>query len=366
MAGSLLGDSIAAGTVIGMIAAGILVSMNLSLEKIVAIIAMGAGIGSVMPPMTQAVALSSTLVGADPDAVIALSYLTVGGIFVLTSIYCARILVSKDNVPGANPEVEIKYLGQSAGDILKANWVSLVPLIALFVIILLRTVPFDAIGLNIGVDIGPAILKEINFITLPDGTVLSLFDWLSKVTILSGLTTSVVPTMICAICVAMLFPVVHNNLGEIVPTALGKVKTTLLLQMGCAFMVGSFYAAGSIETVSAFCQQLDSNVLKIGGGFALILMGMLTGSQSTAQNSVFAFFGPALVTGGMGTTAAALAGSHLAAAGQGLPPADLLTFVICGIVSAQFGRKVDPLKAMIYSTPMCIMFAIVGFVALYI
>jgi len=42
IAGSLLGDAIAASTVIGMLTIGILVSMNLSYEKISAIIVMGA------------------------------------------------------------------------------------------------------------------------------------------------------------------------------------------------------------------------------------------------------------------------------------------------------------------------------------
>lgn len=36
------------------------------------------------------------------------------------------------------------------------------------------------------------------------------------------------------------------------------------------------------------------------------------------------------------------------------------------IVSAQFGRKVDPVKAMVYAVPMCVMFAAVGFTLLFI
>ena len=59
LAGSLLGDAIAASTVVGMITMGVLASMNLSGEKICAMIVMGASIGSIMPPFTQALALSS-------------------------------------------------------------------------------------------------------------------------------------------------------------------------------------------------------------------------------------------------------------------------------------------------------------------
>ena len=77
VAGSLLGDAIAAATVIGVLSVGLLISMNLSGEKISAIIIMGAVTGSIMPPMTQALALGSSLVGADPDTVINMGYITI-------------------------------------------------------------------------------------------------------------------------------------------------------------------------------------------------------------------------------------------------------------------------------------------------
>lgn len=363
LAGSLLGDAIAAAAVIGMIAVGILASMNLSLEKISAIIVMGACVGSIMPPMTQAIALSCTLVGADPDVVMKLGYLVIGVIFVFVALYCAFGLMTKDNKPGANPDVEIKYIGQSAGDILRSNWKSLVPLVSLIIIVLLRTIDIPYIS----VDLGPSILKNITVLSLNGGeTTLNLYEWMSSVTILSGLTNGVVMSMICATIVAMFFPVVHNNMGDIISSSFSKVKTTVLIQLSCAFMIGSFYSAGSIEIVSQFCQTLDSNMLKIGGIIAMLLMGMLTGSQSTAQNVVFSFFGPALVATGMTTTTAAMAGACLAFAGQGLPPADLTTFVVAGIVSAQFGRKVDPVKSMIYSAPMCIAFLVMGSLFLFV
>ena len=75
LAGSLLGDAIAAATVIGMLTIGILVSMNMSYEKISAIIVMGACVGSIMPPMTQALALASSLAGTDADPVLNIGYI---------------------------------------------------------------------------------------------------------------------------------------------------------------------------------------------------------------------------------------------------------------------------------------------------
>lgn len=96
------------------------------------------------------------------------------------------------------------------------------------------------------------------------------------------------------------------------------------------------------------------------------LIGMLTGSQSTAQISIFTFFGPALTTTGVDPVHAAVAGAHLAMGGQGMPPADLTTFVVAGLVGGILGKKVDPLRSMFYSMAMCIYFLIVGFIFMFI
>ena len=362
LAGSLLGDAIAASTVIGMLTIGILVSMNMSYEKISAIIVMGACVGSIMPPMTQALALASSLVGTPADPVINLGYVTVSISFIVVAIYSAFFLVHKDNVPGANPEVQIRFADQTASSILRANWKSLIPLLFLIVVVLLRTVEIPYLS----VDLGPSILQSIRFLTLEDGTVLSLYDLLSGMSIVNGLTNGIVLSILCAIAVAFFFPVINKNAANICKESFSKVKMTVVLQICCAFMLGSFYAAGSVDAVSEFAQGLNGNVLKIGGAAAMILLGMLTGSQSTTQNVVFSFFGPALVAFGVDATHAAVAGAHLASAGQGLPPADLTTFVVVGIVASQFGKKVDPLKSMFYSMPMCICMAIIGMVFLYL
>jgi uncharacterized membrane protein YvlD (DUF360 family) len=63
---------------------------------------------------------------------------------------------------------------------------------------------------------------------------------------------------------------------------------------------------------------------------------------------------------------AAVAGAHLAMSGQGLPPADLTTFVVCGLVGGILYKKVDPVKAMLLNLPMCLYFAAVGFFFLYV
>lgn len=361
LAGSLLGDAIAASTVVGMITMGVLASMNLSGEKICAMIVMGASIGSIMPPITQALALSSSLVSADADAVLRIGYVTVGICFVIVCLYCTMFMVKKDNVAGANPNVEIKFANQKAGEIIRANWKSLIPLACLIVIVLLRTVNIPGVS----VDLGPTILKAVNFIKVGDTTV-NLYEFLSGVSILSGFTNGIVLSLMLASAIAFLFPVVRNNAKSVFSESFSKVKGTVILQICCAFMIGGFYSSGAVNAVSEFASGLNSNVLILGGTVAMLLMGMLTGSQSTAQNVVFSFFGPALVASGITTTYAAVAGAHLAAAGQGMPPADLTTFVVAGLISAQFGKKVDPVKSMLYSMPMCICFAVVGIVFMYL
>lgn len=361
ISGSLLGDAIAAATVIGMLTIGILVSMNLSFEKIAAIIVMGAATGSIMPPMTQALALSSTLVNTDPDPVITIGYVTVGCVFVVVAIYSMLFLVKKENVAGANGMVQIKHMDKTAGEILKQNWKSLIPVCFLILVVLLRTVNIPGLS----VDLGPTILKSITFLTV-GGEVVSLYDWLAGITILNGLTNGIVLSIFCAIAITFFFKEVRQNAGVIFKEGLSKVSTTLILQVCCSFMLGSFYYAGSIDAVSQFTQNLDPNVLKIGGAAAMLLMGMLTGSQSTTQNVVFSFFGPSLLAAGLNPVFAAVAGAHLAAGGQGMPPADLTTFVVCGMIGSMYSRKVDPVKAMLYCMPMCISLTIVGMVFLYI
>ena len=122
IAGSLLGDACAAATVIGALTIGILCSMGISPEKISAIIVMGASIGSIMPPMTQAIALASTLCDTEPDPVVSLGYITVAIALAVCCIYVAICLIHKDNKPGKDPSYIIKMDNMTAGEILKKDW----------------------------------------------------------------------------------------------------------------------------------------------------------------------------------------------------------------------------------------------------
>src|SRR5699024_3300565 len=77
IAGSFLGDAIAASAVIGFLVIHSLHEMKIKPVQIGMIILVGASIGSIMPPITQGVFLSSSLIETDPSPVIKIAYITV-------------------------------------------------------------------------------------------------------------------------------------------------------------------------------------------------------------------------------------------------------------------------------------------------
>jgi hypothetical protein len=189
---------------------------------------------------------------------------------------------------------------------------------------------------------------------------------IAQVKILKGVSNLIVVNIIMAGIVAFCFPVVHRGGGAVLKTALKNVVPGCSIHLAAALMLGAFYRAGQIDAVRDFAVMLNTNILKVGGGLATLLIGMLTGSQSTAQNTIFSFLGPALMKIGVGDIRAAVAGAHLAMSGQGLPPADLTTFVVCSLIGGMLKTKVDPVKAMLLNLPMCLYFAAVGFIFMYI
>ena len=361
LAGSLMGDAVAASTVIGMLTFGIFASMNLPLHKICCLVVMGASIGSIMPPMTQAIALAATLANTDPDAVMNMGFISVGFVFVAMAIYTCLFLVKKDNVPGANPDIIIHDDGKTAGQILKENWKSLLPVGFLILVIICRSVS------AIGIDLGPLVLKAIK---LPvtngvdaDGNpvAVTLYSFLSGTTILKGLTNGVVISIVCAIIFSLLFQPVRENFGKIFKTGVKNSMPCVGIQIACSLMIGAFYACGTIDQISDFCLNLGDSVLKIGAGVCLMILGALTGSQSTAQNIINSFALPIMIEAGGDPTFIALGGAHLGAGGMGLPPADLTTFVIAGLIQAQFKKECDPLKSMFWMLPYSFIMCAVGF-----
>ena len=361
VAGSLLGDAIAASTVIGVLTIGTLSAMGMSPEHICCVVVMGASMGSIMPPITQALAMSSTLVSTDPEPVITIGYFTSAIVIVLVCIYVTIFFVNKNMVIEDSAASGGMFGSKKASQILRENWTSLVPLAVLIIVVFFRTVTIEGIQF----DLVPELLSQIQVLQVGE-TALTLYEWMGQVTILKGMTNGIVLSLVFVAFISFLFPRVRKDAKSTIANGLSKVKVTVGLQVCAAFMLGCFYAGGQIDQVMVFAQGLDTNLLKIGGAAAMCLIGMLTGSQSTAQNVVFSFFGPALVNIGLNRTEVATAGANIAAAGQGLPPADLTTFVVAGIVGGMLGVKVNPVKSMLYMVPMCLLFLAIGVVFLYI
>ncbi|MDR1317872.1 MAG: hypothetical protein LBK13_13480 [Spirochaetales bacterium] len=340
IAGSLLGDAIAASTVIGVLVINSLVEMKMKPEQIACTIVMGASIGSIMPPITQSIMLSSSLMGLpSADPVMNISYITVGIGMIICSIYVAFSFIKIKSLP------EDLIPREGAVRILGREWKTLIPLFVLLVLVVLRT------GLKIDVA------------TMAVGGVLQA---LGSVKILKGVANLIVVNIIMATAVAFFFSAVHRNAVAIFRTAVKNVIPGCSVQIAAALMLGAFYRAGQIDAVKEFAAALNADVFKFGGAFSMLLIGMLTGSQSTSQNTIFSFFGPALTGIGVSDVNAAVAGAHLAMSGQGLPPADLTTFVVCSLVGGILYRKVDPVKSMILNLPMCLYFALIGFIFMYI
>ncbi len=351
LAGSLLGDAIAASTVIGVLTIGVLASMGMSGEKITCLIVMGASMGSLMPPISQAFALSSALTATNPDEVLKYGYITVPIIVILMSIYANIIFIDKNTkIPAQNREGK-------PFDIIKENWTSLIPLILLILVVIFRTANIGGIHF----DLVPEVLGKIMI-----SENLDLYTALSQITILKGLSNGIVLSIIFVTVVSCMFPKLKGEAKNCIVEGMANVKATVLIQVCAGFMLGCFYAGGQIEAVQLFAQGLNENLLKVGGSGSMALIGMLTGSQSTAQNVIFSFFGPALISIGMDPVQVAAAGAHLAAGGMGLPPADLTTFCVAGIVGSMIGKEVDPIKSMIMMIPMCMTMIVIGMVLLYI
>lgn len=339
IAGSLLGDAIASSAVVGVLVIKSLYELEMNGEQISATIVMGACLGSIMPPITQAIFLSASLMNLpSPDPVINIGYVTIGIGIILVCIYVGKMFVKIKALPDELIPTKKAY------QIMAEGWKTLVPLAILIVIIVLRS------GFKI------ELLNYLN----------PIFDPIKNIPIIKGINFAVVKAIIVVTVISYFFAPVRKNGIAIIKRGLKNVKTSATIQIFAGFMIGAFYAAGQITAVQEFAKGLSANVLKIGGASAMALIGMLTGSQTTTQSSIFTFFGPALQAVGVDPVHAAVAGAHLAMGGQGLPPADLTTFVVAGLVGGILGIKVDPLRSMFYSAFMCIYFMIIGFIFMYV
>ena len=346
LAGSLLGDSVASATVVGILVIGILSDMQISAAGIGCIIMMGASLGSIMPPITQAVFLASSLAQVDTTPVVNISYITVGIGFVICTIYAVFAFVKIKALP------EHLIPSKTAGQIMHGNWHLMLPLAVLILLVILQT----AAGINL-----------VQMATGP------LMGWLSNITILKGLSNNIVTFLITASLVSLFFKPVRKNLPKVVKNGVVGALPAVKVELGAALLLGAFYAAGQIEAVQAFAASMEAGALKVSGGLGILLISALTGSQSTGQNTIFSFLAPALASVGVDPVHAAVASAHIASGGQAFPPVSAPALAISAVVESilvqKLGKdagKVDPIRVMVLTLPMSIYFVIVGFLFLFI
>ena len=346
LAGSLLGDSVASATVVGILVIGILSDMQISAAGIGCIIMMGASLGSIMPPITQAVFLASSLAQVDTTPVVNISYITVGIGFVICTIYAVFAFVKIKALP------EHLIPNKTAGQIMHGNWHLILPLAVLILLVILQT----GAGINL-----------VQMATGP------LMGWLSNITILKGLSNNIVTFLITATLVSLFFKPVRKNLPKVVKNGVVGALPAVKVELGAALLLGAFYAAGQIEAVQAFAASMEAGALKVSGGLGILLISALTGSQSTGQNTIFSFLAPALASVGVDPVHAAVASAHIASGGQAFPPVSAPALAISAVVESilvqKLGKdagKVDPIRVMVLTLPMSIYFVIVGFLFLFI
>ena len=107
-------------------------------------------------------------------------------------------------------------------------------------------------------------------------------------------------------------------------------------------------------------------MVKIGGASSMVIIGMLTGSQTTAQSVTVPFLGPIMESMNVDPTLISLGASHIAAAGQNMPPVGLTAFVVCGLIGGILNRQVDPLKVMVLALPNSLLFLAIGLLVWFI
>ncbi len=340
LSGSLLGESIASAVVIGVLVLKNLDELEMSPEQICATIVMGCCMGSIMPPITQASIMAAGLLNLSPedaDSVVNWTYITVGTSFLIISVFVSFCFVKIKQIP------EHLISKKKASQILIENWKSLVPISVLSAIIILRS----GFGIDVLVYLDP------------------IFAPIKDIPVIKGFNYTVNRALYITILVSLLYKPIRQDLGPIVVKGIKNVMPSVSVQVCAAFLVGAFYMGGQVKLVEAFASTLGANFLKVGGSIAMAMMGMITGSQTAVQTTIFTFFGPALVESGVSGVNAAVAGGHLAMAGQGLPPADVVTFVVAGLVATTLGKDVNIMKSMKYSMSLCACFITVAFIFMY-
>lgn len=333
LGGSLLGDAIAASAVVGFLVVRSLAELGISGERIAAIILLGALVGSGMPPISQSFIMAAAFTGIAPEAVMNpwgyVTMLVTLAVALANGIWLVRGRRMPAGLATLPPAMTTLHRGAP----------SLLPLGVLLVMVTLLSGGW------------------LSFAALPG------YAALSTTPVLKGIAFSVVLAIIVATLFTLPYRQVRGDLPAVCTNALKKVAKTVQIQLCAGAMIGLFHHAGLLGLIRDFATQLDVATMKLGGGLAVVLVGMVTGSQTTAQTAIVGVMAPTMVDLGLDPVAVAIGAAHLAMAGQAMPPVGLTTFVVAGLIGGILNVRVDPLRAMLLSVPLSLCFLAFG--ALY-
>lgn len=335
-AGSIIGSATASAVVIGVLVIPVLNEAQVKPNKIGAILLLGAIIGSIMPPITQAVFLASSLLKVNMDPVVNMTYFTAGLGTLIALVLCRRF-ADVDRLPAE------LIPDRKPSQILFQEWTLLVPVVVFASLVILRAFGID-------------LLKPTDFI----------WNVFKQTPILRAFTNRFVQSIIIATLIGMFYPKVFKSFHVWVGKGLKSVSKPSFALLSAGIMIGAFQASGMIDKIIEFAKTLSPAAIKLGSGSSLLLMGMLTGSQSTTQSSLVPLVGPILVNAAEVVPAnAALGLAHLSMAGQSFPPVCLLSILLAGMISSAVGKDSDAVKIMMFSFPVTFYFTLVGFLALF-
>lgn len=340
--GAFTGSTMACTTIVGMLVARSLYDCGLSAEKTTATVVIGAMLGSLMPPISSSFFGSSALSGVDVGLVMNEGYKVIGLAVVVAIIYVVFVLGGKTR-EGFTYDMEREKIS----DIWKEYWLRMFPMFLLIVIIVLKQC-FD-----------------INVMTIILNPIL---EPLRTVPIVSSIISNYLVLAFLAIgLIGFIYPEVHKDAAGVFKGAYKTSTYIVPVMFTAACLVGAVVTTGGLDMVAEAASKLNPNVLILGGSAAMCIMGMITGGDSSALNTIFPFFFPAVTSIGVPALNATMAGSLITVAGQAFPPCDTLVFMACGVLSGILGvKKIDPMKVMMLDLPIGIFLTLVGLFYMYI
>ncbi len=346
--GAVMGTTLAAAATIGIIVVPLLNDMKLKPEMICAMCLSGASMGSIMPPVSNSVVFAAGMMGIDALAAIRKTYLSVGlGLVVVCFIFSKIYVGKKYRLP------EELIPKEKISDLLKSGWKKLIPIGILFLLTALASIPVFSL------DVLKLILEKLV------GT--TVWRRFALIPILGKLTNTVVLALVlCSVISFFMSGGPWKERIETVASSCRTVKGTLLLTVVMAFFIASYTAGGQVELIMTWASGLSGHMLIWGGAILFLFFGMLLGSQANSMALLIPIFAPAFMGAGISEVNTCAAISHLAMAGQGMPPADTNAFAIAGIVEGVLHKKVNAQKAMLYSLPYCIYLAVAGLAFCYL